>query len=151
MSHSLTQIHLHLVFSTKSRHPYFTDLDLRNRLHGYLAGACNNLDCPATIVGGVADHVHILCRFAKTIELAVLIREIKRESSKWIKTQSRGLREFHWQKGYGAFSISPGHVPPLKAYIRDQEEHHRRETFQDELRRLCAKYGIELDERYAWD
>jgi REP element-mobilizing transposase RayT len=102
-------------------------------------------------VGGVEDHVHILCRFGKTIEVAALLRELKRDSSKWVKENNSRLSDFHWQAGYGAFSISPGHVEALRGYIRNQEEHHRRENFQDEFRRLCQKYGVEIDERYVWD
>jgi REP element-mobilizing transposase RayT len=151
MPQSLTQIYLHIVFSTKSRKPFLTDPDLRVRTHAYLAGICRNLHCPSLIIGGVEDHVHILCRFGKQIEVAVLLRELKRDSSKWIKAESSRLSEFHWQVGYGAFSISPSHVDPLKSYIGNQEEHHRRESFQDEFRRFCKIYGIELDERYAWD
>jgi REP element-mobilizing transposase RayT len=102
-------------------------------------------------VGGTEDHVHILCRLSKTIDVATLIRELKRESSKWIKEQNPRLADFSWQKGYGAFSVSPSHVPALIEYILNQEEHHRRETFQDEYRRLCKKYGVDIDERYCWD
>ena len=151
MPQSLTQIYLHIVFSTKDRRPFLTDKEFRGRTDAYLAGISRNLDCPSLIVGGVEDHVHILCRFDKTIEVATLLRELKRDSSKWIKTEQPRLAEFHWQAGYGAFSISPSHVDALKEYILKQEEHHRRESFQDEFRRLCKKYGIEIDERYVWD
>jgi hypothetical protein len=68
-----------------------------------------------------------------------------------VKTESPELSDFHWQAGYGAFSISPSHVEALKQYIANQEQHHRRETFQDEFRRLCKKYGVPIDERYVWD
>ncbi len=105
----------------------------------------------SVVVGGVEDHVHILCRFGKTIEVATLIRELKRESSKWIKEQEPKLSTFHWQGGYGAFSISPSHVAALTEYIRNQEEHHKKETFQEEFRRMCMKFGVEIDERYVWD
>ena len=151
MPQSLTQIYLHIVFSTKDRTPFLTDKEFRGRAHRYLAGICKNLDCPSLIVGGVEDHVHVLCRFAKTIEVATLLRELKRDSSKWVKAEQPRLAEFHWQAGYGAFSISPSHVDALKEYVQNQEQHHRRESFQDEFRRLCKKYGIEIDERYAWD
>ncbi len=120
-------------------------------MHAYLAGSCKQLDCPALIVGGVEDHVHILCRLGKSIEVATLLRELKRESSKWVKSQETTLQSFQWQAGYGAFSISPAHVSALKEYIQNQEEHHRGESFQDEFRRLCQKYGVEIDERYVWD
>ena len=151
MSQSLTQIYLHIVFSTKNRVPCLDDKPLRESLHAYLAGTTRNLESPSLIVGGVEDHVHLLCRFSKNLAVAVFIRELKRESSKWLKTKSSALCDFHWQKGYGAFSISPNHVKLLKDYIANQEEHHRRESFQDELRRLLRKYGIEYDERYVWD
>ncbi len=151
MAQSLVQIYLHLVFSTKQRTPYLQDAALRQRMHAYLAGICKNLDSPALTVGGVADHVHLLCRLSKTLELAVFLRELKRDSSKWIKSEAPALADFHWQNGYGAFSLSPSHVAPLRTYITRQEEHHQRETFQDEFRRLLRKYGIEYDERYVWD
>ena len=151
MSQSLVQIYVHIVFSTKHRKPFLEDNESRNRTHRYLAGICKNLDCPALLVGGIADHVHLLCRLGKTIHVADLIRDLKRDSSKWVKTEESRLADFHWQQGYGAFSISPSHVSALKEYITDQEEHHRHETFQDELRRLCRKYGVEIDERYVWD
>jgi putative transposase len=151
MSQSLVQIYLHTVFSTKNREPFLSDKTFRDRTHAYLAGICKNLDCPAIIVGGVEDHVHILCRFGKQVEVATLIRELKRDSSKWIKENNTRLADFHWQAGSGAFSVSPSHIDALKEYIRNQEDHHRQETFQDEFRRLCRKYGIEIDERYAWD
>jgi REP element-mobilizing transposase RayT len=99
----------------------------------------------------VDDHVHILCRRGRKISVADLVKELKRESSKWIKSQGRFLGEFHWQSGYGAFSISPGHVERLRTYIVKQEEHHRKESFQDEFRRWLKKCGVEFDERYVWD
>jgi REP element-mobilizing transposase RayT len=151
MPQSLAQIYLHIVFSTKDRQTFFKDLDIRNDMHAYLGGTCGNLDCPALIVGGVADHVHILCRFGRTISVADLIRELKRESSKVAKTKSPSLATFQWQAGYGAFSVSPAHVDALREYIANQEEHHRTETFQEEFRRLLEKYGVEYDERYVWD
>jgi REP element-mobilizing transposase RayT len=151
MSQSLSQIYLHIIFSTKNRAPFLVDKALRSTVHAYLAGTCRNLESPSLIVGGVEDHVHILCRFSKNLALAQFIRELKRESSKWIKTQGRDLVSFYWQNGYGAFSVSPGHVEDLKRYIANQEEHHRQETFQEEFRRLLEKYGVAYDERYVWD
>ncbi len=151
MSQSLTQIYLHIVYSTKHRQPFLQDKQIRERMHAYLVGACGNLNCPSLIVGGVEDHVHVLCRFGKTITISNLIRELKRESSKWIKKEYPEQSEFYWQSGYGAFSISPSHVDGLKKYIADQEEHHRHESFKEEFRRLCKKYGVEINERYVWD
>jgi REP element-mobilizing transposase RayT len=151
MAQYLSQIYLHVVFSTKHREPFLTDRAFRERTHAYLAGTCRNLKSPSLIVGGTADHVHILCRLSKDLAVSPLVRELKRESSKWVKSEAPGLSSFYWQQGYGAFSISPSHVEILKRYIANQEEHHRRETFQDEFRRLLHKYGVEYDERYVWD
>jgi putative transposase len=151
MPQSLAQVYLHLVFSTKDRRPLLQDNAIREELHKYLAGICNNLECPALQVGGVADHVHVLCRLGRTTSISGLIKELKVESSKWTKTKATTLAEFHWQNGYGAFSVSPGHVEALRQYIVNQEEHHKTETFQEEFRRLLTKYGLEWDERYVWD
>jgi REP element-mobilizing transposase RayT len=151
MPQSLVQIYIHIVFSTKDRQPFLHDAKFRNRLHAYLNGVCENHHSPSLKIGGVDDHIHILSRLSKTLDVATLIRELKRDSSKWIKDENPELQEFYWQNGYGAFSISPSHVPALIEYIANQEEHHRTESFQDEYRRLCKKYGIEIDERYVWD
>ena len=127
------------------------DRTIRDEAHKYLGGACNKLDCPVLRVGGVSDHVHVLCRLGRTITVADLIKELKRDSSQWLKRKSPDLKDFYWQNGYGAFSISPGHVEILRDYIENQETHHQSESFQDELRRLLTKYGLEWDERYVWD
>lgn len=151
MSQSLVQIYVHIIFSTKNRVPFLTDVAFRERTHAYLAGICNKQDCPTIIVGGVADHMHLLCRLGKQIDISSLIREIKRDSSSWVKEQQPSLSAFYWQSGYGAFSISPSHVDGLTDYIRDQEQHHTKESFQDEFRRICAKYRVPIDERHVWD
>ena len=153
MPQSLCQIYLHLVFSTKGRVPHLQDNELRDELHRYLGGVCRNHDSPSMQIGGVADHVHLLVRLTKSISVADLVRELKRDSSKWIKIRSSDpyLQDFHWQAGYGAFSISPSHIDAVSHYKSSQDEHHRQESFQDEFRRMCRKYGIEVDERYVWD
>jgi REP element-mobilizing transposase RayT len=148
---SLVQLYVHVVFSSKRRQLFLKDSEFRDRVHRYLAGILANLHAPAIVVGGTADHVHVLCRMGKTTSISDLVRDLKRDSSKWIKSERRQLAVFQWQLGYGAFSISPSHVAALKKYIADQEAHHRTDSFQDEFRRLCAKYGVEIDERYAWD
>jgi len=150
MPQSLVQIYLHIVFSTKDRRPFLRDNKIRERLHSYLVGACKGQKCPSQQVGGVEDHVHLLVRLGKAVGIATLVRELKRESSKWMKTELNH-RDFKWQSGYGTFSISPNHVDPVTEYIRKQEEHHKKESFQDEFRRLCRKYNLEIDERYAWE
>jgi REP element-mobilizing transposase RayT len=102
-------------------------------------------------VGGVEDHVHILSRLSKTLSASDFIKELKRATSAWVKEEFPELQAFYWQAGYGAFSVSPSHVDGLNEYIRNQEQHHQRESFQDELRRLLRKYGIDFDERYIWE
>ncbi len=151
MPQSLAQIYVHIVFSTKERRLFLQNQSIRAEAHKYLGGACNNLGCPVLCVGGVADHVHILCRLGRTTSVADLVKELKRDSSQWLKTKAPDLASFYWQNGYGAFSVSPGHVEALRAYIANQEEHHRTVSFQDEFRRLLTKYGLEWDERYVWD
>ncbi|HEV3079885.1 MAG TPA: transposase [Gemmataceae bacterium] len=109
MPQSLSQIYLHVVFSTKNRARYLQNNELRIKVHAYLAGICKNLESPAIIIGGVEDHVHILCRLSKNISVANFVRELKRDSSKWLKIESSELSDFYWQAGYGAFSSSPSH------------------------------------------
>jgi REP element-mobilizing transposase RayT len=151
MPQSLVQIYTHIIFSTKHRQPLLTTPAPQAELHRYLGGACRNLGCPSITVGGAEDHIHILCRLGKTIAIADLIRELKRDSSKWLKKKGNGLAKFGWQDGYAAFSISPAHVEALVKYIQNQEVHHRKTSFQDELRRILKKYAVEYEERYLWD
>ena len=151
MAQSLAQIYLHIVFSTKNRYPWLKTKQLQADVHAYLAATLNNMDCPCVIAGGVEDHVHILCRLGRQVTVANLVRDVKKASSSMLHDRETALRGFHWQNGYGAFSISPSHVGPLTKYIADQEDHHRMETFQEEFRRLLKKYGMEFDERYVWD
>ena len=149
MSQSLAQVYLHLVFSTKNRSPYLSHKPTRESLHAYLATVSETLKSPSIKVGGIEDHVHLLVRFGRTLSIATLIKELKRTSSIWIKREFN-ISDFDWQNGYGAFSISPSHVSPLTKYIANQEEHHKKESFQEELRRLLKKYQVSYDERYVW-
>jgi len=151
MPQSLAEAYFHIVFSTKDRVPFLKDRTLRKEMHAYLAGACRNLGSPSLITGGVEDHVHILCRFGKTVTIADLIKGLKTESSKWIKGKDRSLKDFYWQGGYGLFSTVPDRLPELQRYIATQEEHHRKESFKDEFRRLLKEHNVEYDERYVWD
>ena len=124
---------------------------LRDQMHAYLAAVLNNHDCPAIRVGGTADHVHALFRLSKNRALAEVVEEIKTSSSRWIKTQAKGLGGFHWQNGYGGFSVSPTELEQAVKYIEQQEAHHRSLRFQDEYRRFLKRYEVEYDERYVWD
>jgi REP element-mobilizing transposase RayT len=120
-------------------------------LHAYLGGTVKELGCPVLIVGGVADHVHILCMLSKNISIAKIIGDIKRSSSKWIKTKSNLLSKFAWQNGYGVFSVGQSELDRVKAYIDNQEEHHSKKSFQEELRAFFKKYKVDFDERYVRD
>jgi putative transposase len=149
VSQSLANILTHLIFSTKNRGPLLADKDLRQRAHAYLAAVLQDLQCPALIVGGVADHVHILCQLAKTQSVSVVMEHLKTSSSKWLKTQ--GIRTFSWQRGYGAFSVSQSNAAAVVSCIEKQEEHHRTVTFEEEFRLFLKRYRVAFDERYVWD
>ncbi len=151
MSQSLSKIWTHLVFSTKGRYPFLLDSTVRQNLHAYLAKTLKANNCPTLIVGGVYDHVHALFVLSKTHSIADIVWAIKRESSKWVKAQGPAWKKFHWQNGYGAFSVSQSHIELVEKYIRNQEKHHRRKTFEDEFREFLKKYDIAYDERYVWD
>ena len=150
MPQSLSQIIIHLVFSTKDRRPLLDPL-IRPRMHAYLATVCRDCDCQAYRVGGVADHVHLAVRLARTISQASLLERIKKTSSAWIKEQGQQYQDFYWQAGYGSFSVGWSRLNVLLRYIDDQERHHQKQTFQEEFRHLLRKYNVEFDERYVWD
>jgi REP element-mobilizing transposase RayT len=151
MPQSLSNILVHIVFSTKNREPFLKEADVRDEMHRMLGGISRGLDCPPVRIGGTADHVHLLARQARTISLADWVKELKRASSVWIKEREPLLALFHWQAGYGAFSVSQSQSPRVENYIERQEEHHRTITYQDELRELLRKHEVEFDERYVWD
>ncbi|MFN9270012.1 MAG: transposase [Planctomycetaceae bacterium] len=151
MSQSPARLCVHLVFSTKHRRPLLAEPTLRSEMHAVLGELCNRLDCPVITAGGVEDHVHVACFLGRKVPLADLLKEIKRESAVWAKARAPALSDFLWQGGYAAFSISSQHIPALVEYIRNQEEHHRHETFEEELRRILLKHDVEFDERYLWD
>jgi len=151
MSQSLSCVRIHLVFSTKNRHPFLRDPVLRAEMHAYLGGVSGRLDCPSLIIGGTEDHVHLLCVLARTISQADWVKEVKRVSSIWAKQRDPTLAAFAWQGGYGAFSVSPSATAKTRDYIARQEEHHRFRPFQDEYRTFLRRHGLEWDERYVWD
>lgn len=150
MPQSLSFILVHIVFSTKDRAPLL-DASVRAALHAYLATVARNADCECYRVGGVADHVHLAVRLARTVTTAKLVEDLKTSSSKWLKPQSAALATFAWQRGYGAFSVGPADLDKLRHYIDTQEEHHKTRTFQEEYRAFLNKYGMEYAERYVWD
>jgi putative transposase len=148
---SLAKILVHTVFSTKERRPFLRDKALREELHRYLGGILTNLDCQPIIVGGVEDHVHLLCALSRTCEPAAMVKEVKRGSSLWVKTRAADSQDFAWQNGCGVFSIGFSQMASVRDYIAGQEEHHRKVSFADEFRQLLRRYEIAFDERYVWD
>lgn len=151
MSQSLAKIIVHTVFSTKDRRPFLRDKALREELHRYLGGILARLGCQPLVIGGVADHVHLLSTLSRTDTPAEMVKEAKRSSSLWLKTRSLDLHDFAWQNGYGMFSIGYSQVAEVRKYITGQEVHHRQVSFQDEFRKLLQRYALEFDERYVWD
>ena len=151
MPQSLSAVYIHLVFSTKDRRPFLRDPALRAALHSYLGGVSKKLDCPPLQVGGVEDHVHLLARFGRTVTQADWVKEMKRVTNGWLKDYGRDFADFEWQGGYADFSVSQSNLEQVKQYIAGQEEHHRKVSFQDELRALLRRHEIEWDEKYVWD
>lgn len=150
MPQSLSQILIHLVFSTKDRFP-FLDPTIREPVHAYLAEILRGMGSRYVVVGGVADHVHLLYDLGRTMKVSECVEELKRESSKYVKGLGANREKFYWQRGYGAFSVSPTERSTVVTYIHRQEEHHRIYSFQEEYRELLLRYEIEFDERYVWE
>ena len=150
MPQSLSKVIVHFIFSTRDRHPWL-DANVRPRMHAYLGTICRDAGAEAYRVGGVSDHVHLVTTLPRTLSQADMLEGLKKKSSKWIKGLAADYRHFYWQRGYGAFSVSPSQLDALLAYVESQEEHHRSRTFQEEYREFLRKYGVEYDERYIWD
>jgi REP element-mobilizing transposase RayT len=150
MPQSLHILSAHIIFSTKDRRPYLAP-NIRERVWAYQSRVLQNLECDSITIGGVADHVHILCNLTKKFPTAKVLEILKKDSSKFVKALDPGLREFHWQDGYGLFSVSPSHFAAIQEYIHNQEDHHKKTTFQQEYLRILRKYHAPYDERYLWD
>ncbi|MEO5893909.1 MAG: IS200/IS605 family transposase [Ferruginibacter sp.] len=150
MSQSLVANYIHITFSTKHRQP-FIQAPYEEKLHKYLSGICNKMECDLIKIGGFTDHIHILCKLSKKITLIKLLEELKSHSSKWMKTKDGSLANFYWQDGYGAFSVNPSEIEKVILYIGNQHEHHKKINFQNEYRAFLKKYQVVYDERYVWD
>lgn len=150
MGQSLAKNYLHIIFSTKHRRPSIDSI-IEGRLHDYIGGICRSLECQPIRVGGYDDHIHILCLLSKKISLVTLMKELKSNSSKWIKTQGEQYKDFFWQDGYGAFSVSNKQADSVKNYIMNQREHHSRVNFKDEYRTILDAHEIDYNEKYVWD
>ena len=150
MPQSLSNVIVHLVFSTKDRVPII-DAEIESKLHAYLASVIRDTKSECYRIGGMPDHIHCAIRLSRTASQSELVELLKRSSSKWIKTQGSNYQNFSWQRGYGCFSISRTHLDKLISYISNQAHHHRQTSFQDEYRSLCQKNGVDFDESYVWD
>jgi REP element-mobilizing transposase RayT len=150
MPQSLAKVYLHLVFSTKNREPIIVD-EWRDELFHVLGGAANNIGCQSLIVGGVADHVHMLFQLSRTLSISDAAGRIKSSSSGWVNDHKKPRQHFNWQAGYATFSVSQSNVEDVREYIRKQPERHASQSFQDELREWLRRYDLEWDERYVWD
>ena len=151
MTHSYAQAWMHIVFSTKERKAFLADKTVRAAVHTYLAGVCRQMGSQALIVGGIGDHVHILCNQSKNVAMRDLVQRLKQGSSLWIKRQWPALGNFYWQEGYAHFSVSPSLLEQARAYIANQEQHHRVEDFQDEYRAFLIRAKIPFNEQDLWD
>jgi REP element-mobilizing transposase RayT len=150
MPQSLARILVHIVFSAKHRQPLIKP-EIEDELFKYMCGILREHESPALAINGTEDHVHLLISLSRKVALSDLLEEVKKSSSKWIKTKGPEYKNFYWQNGFGAFSIGESGAPALKKYIAEQKEHHRKKTFQEELREFLKLYHIEYDERYVWD
>ena len=147
MGQSLSKVYVHIIFSTKNR-VNSIDKQIESRLFHYLGGICKRLACYPIKIGGYKNHIHILCQLSKKVSQSRLIEEIKKQSSKWMKSVDQKYSRFYWQNGYGIFSVNPREINSVKNYIINQEEHHRKKSFQEEYRSLLIEHDIDFDERY---
>ncbi|MGV3662424.1 MAG: IS200/IS605 family transposase [Prosthecobacter sp.] len=151
MPQSLARVLIHTVFSTKDRDAAFQDAAFRAEVHAYMGGCAKTLDCLPIQIGGTADHVHLLTTLSRTLAVAEFVKEVKRVSTNWIQKRGGLFQQFHWQAGYGCFSVSESKIAAVARYIETQEEHHRKISFQEEYRELLRRHGQAWDEEYVWD
>ncbi len=150
MAHTYTNVIIHALFSTKDRHPWL-DAEARDELFPYLGGTVNKLGGQSLLVNGPADHVHMLFVQPSALSLADVMEKVKANSSGWMKRRWPRHQSFGWQTGYTVFSVSKSHVDQVTQYIRGQEEHHKRVSFQDEVLAFLKKQGIAYDPNYLFN
>ncbi|MES2504829.1 MAG: IS200/IS605 family transposase [Myxococcota bacterium] len=150
MSQSLASVKLHIIFSTKERTPWLSP-EIRHECHRYLATVAKNNNSHVYEVGGVSDHVHILLTLPRTLTLSKLVEILKTATSKWIKKRDQSLTHFAWQTGYGVFSVSQSQLPKVQRYIKEQELHHQKASFKDELVQFLKNSNVKFNEEYLLD
>lgn len=149
MATTLTRVLVHVVFSTKDRHNLITP-DVEPELYAYLGGICRGHESPALAICGTENHVHLLISLSKKLALGDLIMELKRDSSKWLKMKGKRFADFHWQDGYGAFSVGESQRKTVTDYVNRQKDRHKTLSFEDELVALADRYGVSYDPKYLW-
>jgi len=149
MSQSLSKLFVHVVFHTKYNKPMIRPKE-EHELYAYIGAIIKDNQSIPIVINGVDDHIHILFVMSKNIALAKIVEEIKRHSSRWIKTKSDHYANFAWQGGYGGFSVSPSLHDRTKRYIENQKQHHHKQTYKEEYVMFLKEYGIDYDERYLW-
>lgn len=149
MANTYSSLHYHLLFSTKNRELWIAR-PIEERIWRFIGGIARKHGMTALQVGGVEDHVHALVTAPPPIAASQIAQILKGESSKWIHEEFSTLRNFGWQDGYAAFTVSKSNLPKVVNYIKSQREHHRRKTFQEEYLEFLHENGIQFDERYLW-
>lgn len=149
MAQSLAQIYVHGIFCAAGRRTLIRPPAIRRELHRYMGGVLRGLGAPAEVVGGADNHVHVLFRLPRTKAIADIMRDLKQASSKWLGHRLSG--PFAWQKGYAAFSVSMSGVDDVRRYVSEQEDHHSRFGYRQELLALLRRYNVDYDERYLFD
>ncbi len=149
MPQSLSKLYIHAIFHIKNNECHIRPED-ENELYSYIGGIIKLSKSIPIIIGGTENHIHILCIMSKNISLADLMEDIKRNSSKWIKTKDIHYRDFAWQGGYSGYSVSQSKVEVVKKYIEDQKNHHKQQTFEEEYILFLKEYNVDYDEKFLW-
>ena len=149
MSQSLSKLYVHIIFHIKYS-SISIEKEIENELYAYQASIIKDNDSTPILINGEKEHVHILCIISKNISLADLVEEIKKHSSRWIKTRNIKYKRFGWQGGYSGFSVSQSLLEKTKKYIKDQKEHHKKKSYKEELIEFLKMYNVDYDPRYLW-
>jgi putative transposase len=149
MANTYTCLHYYIIFSTKDREPWLKP-DIQDRVWSYLAGIAQNNKMNPIQIGGMPDHVHLVVGLPTTLSMSEALHLIKGGSSKWIKEELPGMRGFAWQDGYSAFTVSQSNLAEVVSYVKNQHEHHRVKTFQEEYLAFLEKHGLEYERRYVF-
>jgi REP element-mobilizing transposase RayT len=150
MSQSLSKLYVHVIFHVKDENVFIRQED-EEELFAYIGGIIKNTASHPIKIGGVFNHVHILADMSKNIALSKFLEEIKRNSSRWIKTKNRHYQNFAWQGGYSGYSVSQSKVEIVKKYIERQKEHHTKLSFREEYLKFLREYGVDFNENYLWE